>query len=968
MNNMSQTSFGIAMFAFLSLRASSSVFVQKNILPPPFLGGSAHIQAITKLLGSISSAFSSIELLYDESNSSLLVMTALCKSGINSSRGIFKKRYSSADVPGFQSFWITAMREYAQYKEYSVSDNLIFHQSQGEKLVLILSFHHDILTKFITSQSEKWTTGPLLLVNLKPHTCLRNVLITLNEIHKSSLLQMKQSYDGGPIRYNVISYNPFSSMDLGFTYLELNPAEAILYDEVFPERFCSFHGYTLQVASFTDDFPNLFSVGHAERRVMGFAKSMLDALGNHLNFSYNLQEEVPLQIRSYGQNSSGAYRSDILGQVIRREKDIIVNRLYLEDENGKLEFSYPFATSSYSALLKMTTVNSRVGVVASPFTAGTWLVLALSLFTITIVFHWIVKGTSVIPLYHYADMLSTMLWLTRPLVNQPVPRIAKVPGCQLILYFWWMMALVLTTTYSSKLMAFVFYPEAGNRITSIQEIKNSNRQMYATDQDNFLPNFLNDAILSKRIIFHPNETYIKEQVIHDKAVYVGTTFSLTFITSKWLLEDIYFVQEKFGASYEVWAFQKGAPWKHVIDKYIKRLVSFGLVMKWERNELTSHYILHRHQMYQGYSSQPSNTESRRNLSLSDFSSSFAILGAGYVIGSFVLCLEITIDIFTVEKHGRSFSNEDEQQGAITRKRPSLKEGYQTIINIKEFSTTFIKQFLKESDVVSPVGRPLAGNVNSISLNSLDSPLEMIPNSDYEMENKDIGSKSENSIMMATILDKENRSKKTYSGRNRLKKTNDKQFTSDVNVNNEIIKSESRNQIFLGEMLNEESTSSKNLTHVGRKRSVKLNNHQLLVGDEKENRKKKKICESENHTVMTNIHGQENTSRIILTYTENDGLGNLNNQLSFSNEIENRNSEAFKLDNNPGKVNAVGREDTIHKHLTHDGRVALEKISSLNMKTFQGTKAKAGKKHNRKINKAIPNNPTPSKFKERNQNS
>ncbi|XP_064099282.1 uncharacterized protein LOC135210326 [Macrobrachium nipponense] len=413
---------------------------------------------------------------------------------------------------------------------------------------------------------------------------------------------------------------------------------------------------------------------------MGLAKSMLDALASQLNFSYNLQAEIPLQLRSYSQNFSICYQSAIVGQVIRREKDIIINRILLEDEHEELEFSYPFAMSSYSALLKRTAADTRVGIVVSPFTTGTWVALALSLIAMTIAFHWVVKGTAVIPLFHYADMFSTMIWLTRPLANQPVPRIADVPGCQLILYFWWVAALVLTTVYTSKLMSFVFYPGDDHLITSIQQLKNSNRQMYATDEAISLPHFLKDYLSSKHLIVNLIDSYIKEQVINNEAVYVGSTFSILYHTSKWPLKNIYFVQERFGASYEVWAFQWGTPWKPVIDKYLKRLTCFGLVKKWERNALNLHYILHPHQVFDGRA-HPPDTSSRRNLSLSDFSSSFTILGAGYLIASCVLCLEIIVR--AVKKIFKS----DKLNKAKTKKTLDLKEDNFTVPNIKDISVS-----------------------------------------------------------------------------------------------------------------------------------------------------------------------------------------------------------------------------------------------------------------------------------------
>ncbi|XP_066985283.1 glutamate receptor ionotropic, delta-2-like [Macrobrachium rosenbergii] len=733
-------SFGITMFVFFDFITLSSSYFPKN-LHPPYSGDSAHILAIAKLFRSVFSADSSVELLHDESDQSLHLLSVLCKSDLDFSNAIFKEKYSlHPDLPGCPSIRIISMKGYVQPRKYSVFGELNLHQNESKNQVVILSYHHSVLLKFVTSQPERWTKGPLLLVNLKPHTCVRNILITLSKVHKSSLLQMKMSPGGESIRYDIIFFNPFAAVDTRFQYWEWNPAKTVHYDEVFPERFQSFHGYTLQVASFTDDFPVLYNIDHAERRVMGLAKSMLDVLASQLNFSYNLQAEIPLQLRSYSQNSSIDYRSAIVGQVIRREKDIIINRLFLEDEHEELEFSYPFAMSSYGALLKMTAADTRVGIVVSPFTTGTWVALALSLIAMTIAFHWVVKGTAVIPLFHYADMFSTMIWLTRPLVNQPVPRIADVPGCQLILYFWWVMALVLTTVYTSRLMSFVFYPQDGHHITSIQQLKNSNRQMYATDEAVSLPHFLKDYVSSKHLIVNLIDSYIKEQVINNEAVYVGSTFSILYHTSKWPLKNIYFVQERFGASYEVWAFQWGTPWKPVIDKYIKRLACFGLVKKWESNALTLHYILHPHQVFDRYS-HPPDTNSRRNLNLSDFSSSFTILGAGYLIASSVLCLEVIV------RAVKKIFKGDKLNKAKTKKTLDLKEDH--------FRNSFL-------------------------LNSSSSQLEKAHHSNYEKENTPFRNEIVNSIKSANRLDRENprRENLTYSEMKVIREVNNQPFISD----------------------------------------------------------------------------------------------------------------------------------------------------------------------------------------------
>lgn len=54
-----------------------------------------------------------------------------------------------------------------------------------------------------------------------------------------------------------------------------------------------------------------------------------------------------------------------------------------------------------------------------------------------------------------ADVLSTVLWLSRTLVNQSVAQIPNVPGSRILLYFWWMTALVITASYMGNLIAFL---------------------------------------------------------------------------------------------------------------------------------------------------------------------------------------------------------------------------------------------------------------------------------------------------------------------------------------------------------------------------------------------------------------------------------------------------------------------------------------------------------------------------------
>lgn len=160
-----------------------------------------------------------------------------------------------------------------------------------------------------------WTPAFLLLLNLNPGQSAAHLLTHRTLNHSPFLTLLQPDVTRGSFRFNILTYNPFGDkVDFtGHTYPDFSRLQFV---DVFPDRFGSFHGVNLQLASWADDFPYLVPQDTLEETT-GIAIYMLKEIGSKLNFTYTVYQTP--EDHWWGDFFNGSWRG-MIGELWRREK------------------------------------------------------------------------------------------------------------------------------------------------------------------------------------------------------------------------------------------------------------------------------------------------------------------------------------------------------------------------------------------------------------------------------------------------------------------------------------------------------------------------------------------------------------------------------------------------------------------------------------------------------------------------
>ncbi|XP_063609032.1 glutamate receptor ionotropic, delta-2-like [Penaeus indicus] len=409
----------------------------------------------------------------------------------------------------------------------------------------------------------------------------KDLLKEVNEVARSSLLAPPLSREQPS--FCLFSYHPFASSAENIMIQACGSRIAFSWDKLFPERFGNFEGYQMQVASWIDDFPFLFY--DSEGTASGLCKNMLSEIAEQLNFTYQLQEVPPDEY--WGDLVNGTWVG-MAGQVVYAEKDLLINGFgILIDRYHAMDFSVPYTSDSYKATLKIPPPPPRWLAVVYPFQGAVWACAVVTLLVLTCAFHVIIREEHSSVYDHESDLISTALWLSRTVLKQSVARIPNVVGCRPVLYLWWLGALVLSTSYTGSLIAFLTVPSQASRITSLGELAKAPNELSLFDYGDFIVNFLKTSeepiyrALGEKLRLYPSYDPIPLDMERGHA-FVDAAYYSKYLVIKWQMKDVYVIEESIYPNYYGWAFRKHTPWKNHFDKYISRIQEAGLLDHWHR--------------------------------------------------------------------------------------------------------------------------------------------------------------------------------------------------------------------------------------------------------------------------------------------------------------------------------------------------------------------------------------------------
>nr|XP_027232618.1 glutamate receptor ionotropic, delta-2-like [Penaeus vannamei] len=397
--------------------------------------------------------------------------------------------------------------------------------------------------------------------------------------------------------FHVFTSRPFRPTRTGYAIKSpIGAWNKLLFatkSKLFPERFATLDGAVLQLGSWCDDFPFLYSEGDG---CVGSTLELLDVIAAQLNFSYVVQMEPEDQ--NWGSKENGTW-TGMLGDLVYNGKDLVVNSLLLTEQPfAEFDSTYPYHMESYAFILEIPPPVPQWRGLLYPFTKLMWgAIIGTTLAVIVLLQLCLAVAPDTQDASQVFLLVSSgSVWAG--VVRQSVKHSLGTSWTRLWAGFWWLATLIITTGYTSNLVAFLTVPVYPKRIETVDQLAASKLRICMQDYGSFLP----DAL---RVSADPALRHLGESL--DLFPYVYLSFEQGF---EWVAEGThalvetysylsyqqslhnhtghtYIMKENMIPGYYVWYMKRNCPYSSVISRSLTRLLETGFVQRFYLKHMKS---------------------------------------------------------------------------------------------------------------------------------------------------------------------------------------------------------------------------------------------------------------------------------------------------------------------------------------------------------------------------------------------
>ncbi|KAF2368737.1 Solute-binding protein family 3/N-terminal domain of MltF [Trinorchestia longiramus] len=404
-----------------------------------------------------------------------------------------------------------------------------------------------------------------------------------------------------------------------------------------PDQFQDFRGVTLHIASDSDDSPLVFEAEKNES-LTGLNIEIVKALSKWLNFQFTTT--YASSDFQWADFDNGTFNG-LLGDVQHGDKNFTINYLTITRERAYyFDASVPYYWEGFGFALRDAPPLPEWRKLFRPFLLTVWGACAAAVVLVPIVLFGL--SNSITTNSRPCTLEQAYFLFFTILIRQSPKMLPGRASEKLLVLAWLMVSFLLTSFYTSNLIAVLSVPVYPPKLETLDDLANHPTRTLMLDYGEFVPEaLLASTELTMRKLGEKMDLFpIEDKDMHlyegirilerGQHALIETYSYLKLWTAEYWnsTADFYFLKDQIYTGPLAFFFRKHTPWSHKFNQGIQSLFEAGIINKW----------------YEDFMNIKHEVQSEKNeqaLNLNHVQGPFLLLALGLGAAILVFAVEIT---------------------------------------------------------------------------------------------------------------------------------------------------------------------------------------------------------------------------------------------------------------------------------------------------------------------------------------